>query len=660
MNEPKFTLAEWVQLQSAAGLLGTPVQSLLKLFTPRSTSTEPSSIAVIPLQSTSNPSPEANSSSDVNPALGTLDNDSSNIAKELSESTIATTLQPSQTEIPWDPFAEQNDVDSPPDGLEALAHYSGHQPNTPAQTIKNPISNSRKRTLNEANLTPPDPRSDEPTTPSATSGNDFLEGPGRTKQRKTGTNSRRKRDNSQKTSTQNPPLKWHNYTPSQNPLELGVGTIARRAKSNRKPQGSSQNRIVAKDVGIAGQVSACKRCNDQKIKCEPNPLNVKGICLTCLRVISRGRTRLSQMPCSRYSVSDTTLFVKGEHPQFRWSQRWKSMEIVEIENWASPETMTIYLTQDVGETYYPIKVRKCHFIEGDARGREWVTKGKKYIQECPPYVMADMQETSKILLQYANRSVETYISHYILPRDPLIRETYVRAYSCTQPGKDELDDTAKGLLRQLFTLWVAMRMENRPERILPHDLQGDEFIQQIQDPEAYNYGHILVSPILSAQIELLTTGQLLNPLKDKVLSSLQRLVETEKRKYWFPIYFTIFILLDSCEVYTAYEEVQARKYGLETKYWHPEIVRQMHDGTKILLAWFHHCTKGASPFTVDWSKVNTETFAELNSDQVAFIQRTANMVKEKKDQFQRARETANHSEEFYFIGQLFEENWNPT
>lgn len=50
-------------------------------------------------------------------------------------------------------------------------------------------------------------------------------------------------------------------------------------------------------------------------------------------------------------------------------------------------------------------------------------------------------------------------------------------------------------------------------------------------------------------------------------------------------------------------------------------------GANILLAYFHYCTKGFRPFSLEWNSEQTLSMAELNAEQVEFVKKTAVHVK---------------------------------
>ncbi len=104
-------------------------------------------------------------------------------------------------------------------------------------------------------------------------------------------------------------------------------------------------------------------------------------------------------------------------------------------------------------------------------------------------------------------------------------------------------------------------MESQSERIVGGETLGME--PQTFDRDVSSYGTNSIPPIMSAQIELMTTTRILQPLKKSVLKHLQRLIQANDLRSWFPIYLCLFVLLHSCSILTADENRQARKYGLK-------------------------------------------------------------------------------------------------
>jgi hypothetical protein len=57
-----------------------------------------------------------------------------------------------------------------------------------------------------------------------------------------------------------------------------------------------------------------------------------------------------------------------------------------------------------------------------------------------------------------------------------------------------------------------------------------------------------------------------------------------------------------------------------------DIIEELHMGANILLAYFHYCCKGFRPFDLDWDATDTTSMAELDPDQIKFVQKTAGYV----------------------------------
>lgn len=102
-------------------------------------------------------------------------------------------------------------------------------------------------------------------------------------------------------------------------------------------------------------------------------------------------------------------------------------------------------------------------------------------------------------------------------------------------------------------------MESRSEVIIGDETLGME--PQLHDINYHNHGKYLIPPVISAQIELITTATVLRPLKQKVLQQLQTMITDKKKTHWFTIYLCIFILLHSCALLTEFQYKLAIKWG---------------------------------------------------------------------------------------------------
>ncbi|RQM05074.1 hypothetical protein DH86_00003664, partial [Scytalidium sp. 3C] len=192
----------------------------------------------------------------------------------------------------------------------------------------------------------------------------------------------------------------------------------------------------------------------------------------------------------------------------------------------------------------------------------------------------------------------------------------------------------RDLLHNVLTLWVGARMESQRERICGPEVLG--MSPQDWDPDADNYGHFLIPPVLQAQIELLTTVYVLLPMKKAVLKELESLVKNNRTQSWFTIYLCMFIIMHSCALLTKAERVRAQREPRmpnspsEAQYYDPKLVGEFHRGAEILLGYFHYNNKGALPFELDWSAPDSGiAFAELGHEEILFMQASTEEIKRK-------------------------------
>lgn len=158
------------------------------------------------------------------------------------------------------------------------------------------------------------------------------------------------------------------------------------------------------------------------------------------------------------------------------------MDMVDITNWASDEVKTIDVTQEVGNTYYTLKVRKFVPVQGDALSRRWVYDGVPYEYECAPYAVADMQEAGKVLSQFSENTLSTAIPFWI-KHDPLLRKTYSMAYQYSMVA----EVCSRSNNQTKLTPSLARRrpdlVEMHPETMgcIPHDVSRSKYLWK-RDP----------------------------------------------------------------------------------------------------------------------------------------------------------------------------------
>ncbi|KAI1083307.1 hypothetical protein F5B20DRAFT_455693 [Whalleya microplaca] len=89
------------------------------------------------------------------------------------------------------------------------------------------------------------------------------------------------------------------------------------------------------------------------------------------------------------------------------------------------------------------------------------------------------------------------------------------------------------------------------------------------------------------------------------------------------------------------------------------MVREYQMGANILLAYFHYCNKGIYPFSAECKEQELTTLAELDEARNRFIQFTRSNVEKQKKHWEKVRQSNDYENDFYYISQLYEENWMP-
>ena len=112
--------------------------------------------------------------------------------------------------------------------------------------------------------------------------------------------------------------------------------------------------------------------------------------------------------------------------------------MIEIDTWASSETKTILITQDVlGGSTYSIRCRKFIPMEGDSLARKWKKNGAPIHYERAPYAILSMKETGNEIRRFVANNVGKSIKYYIFQtKDKLLSSTYAMAYAMVFRSRD--------------------------------------------------------------------------------------------------------------------------------------------------------------------------------------------------------------------------------
>ncbi|KAG9233443.1 hypothetical protein BJ875DRAFT_378620 [Amylocarpus encephaloides] len=424
--------------------------------------------------------------------------------------------------------------------------------------------------------------------------------------------------------------------------------------SAQKPQRRAPfvDQQLREETSSTRKLKACVRCRMQKIRCQINNNDPSGICQTCQAV---SKQKIHTLPCVRYKLTECTIYRTGKAPGLEFTFRWPVMKLRDISEWSDPDVRTIQVVSDVCPIPLELSVRKFVPIPQDSLHKSWMDGKTKKFKETTPYAIVNMSAAVKDMREYINKHIFECMAYWLVGRDAWVQETYrfARKYMTVAPQPPE----EASLLGDLFRLWFAVRRTATVEFIV-----GDETLEMAPETTDRSYplfGKVPLPPVMIQQLDMIVTIGLLQPLRKKFLEDFQRIVLANKPKSWMTIYLITFICLHGCAATSAENYKNARKHGLKRRYAMPNFMSERHHSANVFLSHYHYCTKPCSPFTVDWRTRQTTPFAEMTTDEILFLIKTSDMVKERQDRIRIAREIGLYEDDLYFLSQMFEEDWMP-
>ncbi|KAJ2970781.1 hypothetical protein NUW58_g9594 [Xylaria curta] len=386
--------------------------------------------------------------------------------------------------------------------------------------------------------------------------------------------------------------------------------------------------------------------------CETNPDDKAGTCLTCLRV---SNVKVWRMPCLRYKITDVRLFKPGQVKGHEWTRRWMEGVADDISHWASTETRKVRVTEGYTENAVELRVRQFVPQEGDSLERSWVYNGVRKRVTIPAYAIVNLEEAKNAYSSYISRSLPECCRKILLGKDRLLGATYAMALRTTRDPA--VAENEKELLKKALQLWMAVRMTTKSTVIVGEETLG--MTPDIMDETSPLQGKIPIPPVMGAQIELVLIHQIQSSLRREMLENLQTITQANKQHTWFTTYLITFILLHNVALLCQHDAGYARKHGMKTRFAREDMVREYQLGANVLLAYFHYCNKGIYPFSAECKEQDLTTLAALDESRAQFIKQTKSHVEKHRKSWAKLRESNDYENDFYYISQLYEENWMP-
>ncbi|KAI3393624.1 hypothetical protein diail_3889 [Diaporthe ilicicola] len=386
----------------------------------------------------------------------------------------------------------------------------------------------------------------------------------------------------------------------------------------------------------------------QTAHCEANtdaPDDHDAPCDGCRKI--GANSKIHRLPCKRWKITEVKLFKPGQVKGLEWTRRWKDTTMApDICQWDSPDVKIITLSEGYADGVQ-LRVRRFVKQNGDRLHRTWYENGEEQRWYIEPYALVDLEGARTQYDDYLKSGLNGMLKALLGPREKLLWRTYEHAIRRLKRPETPQDE--KDLISKTLDLWAAVRLTTKSFQIVGKETLG---IQPLK-------GSVPIPPVMGAQLDFILLNQTLPKLRRETLECLQNMTQAKKQKTWLTTYLVTFILLHNVALITAHDRSYAKKHGLKSNFARKDMVEQYHLGASIFLAYYHYCNKGVYPFSTECKDSDLQNLAELDDGSINFVKYTRNYAKEHKDQWDDLHMAKDYGNDYYFIRQLFEQNWTP-
>ncbi|KAJ9134634.1 hypothetical protein NKR23_g10060 [Pleurostoma richardsiae] len=398
----------------------------------------------------------------------------------------------------------------------------------------------------------------------------------------------------------------------------------------------------------------------QRCRCTRNPENPDGPCEPCLKFSKTSKKTIHHVPCSRYKLTEITLFRKGG---LAITQRWKGATVRDVGDWApgEPDIRYVQMQQNLCKTPMCFAVRRFVPSSTDNISRSWMDRGQMKKVDLAPYALADVEAAREVFGKYLDSHAFEGLLWVIETsfRDDLAREVYTMAYKhfeSLSTASEECLQTSRRYMANLFRLWFAMRHTTGSSWLCGPEHLGTTKV----DDESYPLGDRVSTPrLVVAQFNSIYITCYLMPLSALILKQLEAMFKSKAMNHWFTIFLSTFILLYEISHISEDRYRYARQNNHKDEYSLPLFVRELQEGANVILLHWHYLNCDIDPLTVDWSNARKTSLPNLDKDQLSFVVRAWEMMRSREEDVRANLDTNNYRWSLYFTSQMFEKNWAP-
>jgi hypothetical protein len=305
------------------------------------------------------------------------------------------------------------------------------------------------------------------------------------------------------------------------------------------------------------KIGSCIRCRMQRIRCNLDPEDERGPCISCKKIAAN--SRVYRLNCLRWKITDVKLFKPGQVKGHEWTNRWKDSVVDDIGTWESSDLRVIQVTEGYTNRTIHLQVRRFQPQDGDKLDRSWVSGGVKKSVTIPPFAIVDMESAKSAFDQHIKEGLSACCRRLLGPQKLLWRTYALAIKLMTRPSTNESE---RKLLISTLDLWMSVRLTTKSFEIVGNDTL-DMPQNLIQDENNPLHGKIPLPPVMGAQIDSVLIHQIQPQLRRRTLEELQKMTQDKKQKTWLTTYLVTFILLHNIALITKHDADYARKHGMK-------------------------------------------------------------------------------------------------
>ncbi|KAF1986481.1 hypothetical protein K402DRAFT_393542 [Aulographum hederae CBS 113979] len=442
----------------------------------------------------------------------------------------------------------------------------------------------------------------------------------------------------------NRPEKAHKPKPS------GSGEMIIVLDGHTQPQyqRSAFKEPERKGTAKTRKLGACGRCRGNRIRCNRTDSPYE-LCQTCAKSFKVSPSTL-KMPCFLATIIDAVLFRPKPMPAHPLEcSRESVFELLDI-NPSASQSIELRLTQDVGiGKDLIVYVTGYESQPGDKTAHKWRSGPGWQTKEMPHYCIHRLEEVTKNILQYIERSRGAYLNSTMRgsDSDPITVAIFTEAakYAKLHPTST---------VHQALSLFAVTRIIERDWRIAGPKTLGESVIT---DPQSPWVGKVPVTPMMDTQLDQIVIQKYLVPTRKKMLEELQRLVNEKKKEDFWEVFLTMAVLLTNGERLLLGSRRNAVRYGAKGRYNSLELAERYFHACKIMLSHFHYVSRGSMPLI---SGQIAGANNGLDAEQQAFLTQIRGKVFERRPQLDNLRHSNAYEDPLYWTHQLFTDRWNPS